>query len=276
MAITFLYLDISDLLGTTVAKATSYFEVFQTLLIFTKHFSFFWMITTKKIYIEDMLTKAQSSWLLHTTKQQHKQIALLYFIVLHVIKAITSIFAILNLPPFQNFSAAVAIGRSRFLIENGNSTMTQFYTINDVFFGTSEILLILSNQVATYFIAMISYGAYPVTFWLAAHGFQKIVKEELSFPVGNSNKLFLVRISIFDRYEELKDLTTGMNKVFSTTVFLQLMERSFRVILLHQRVSGKNIAFLAYYIVDITFLGIALILMAEGCRIVSKNIITDG
>jgi len=176
----------------------------------------------------------------------------------------------------HRFDEAIYNGRRTFTFKveyfktrNANFTIVH-YTTMDIAFGVSQLVLEFVWLLDLYFVSLFFYGVLPFTFWFAAKEFYVFIQNISGFHDDKAARMSLCEV-ILKKYEELKCLCDSINFVWSTTTFLWLIEISLRLIfVLNENLSRKRI-FVVFAAMNCTFLGISLVIFAEGDRIVSNE-----
>jgi len=188
-----------------------------------------------------------------------------YNLLIYLIK-ITTLLAFLFLDEqYTTFNSAITGGRIRFFCEKSLNA-AEPYSAVDIVFGITELILKTTGLFWTdFFVAMVSYGAIPITFWVTTMTFQADMFEISKSPesIGIPARL---QTKILGKYEQLKNLTNAINGIWSTSVILHVVDRTLVMIFFHHYVSQSNRVGIAFFAADIVFVSVALFLMAEGAR----------
>ncbi|CAL8130196.1 unnamed protein product, partial [Orchesella dallaii] len=205
-------------------------------------------------------------------------IACIYFMFMFTANVITEIVYLfftsssgsVIFSPAATFEAAIKNGKERFSFNVNIVNITLLHSWSDYAFGASELVLMLGQVCVNIFVSTLSYGPLPLTFCMAAKGFEKRILEISNFAGKDSNVL-TVHERIIEYYSNLKHLTCSMNSLWSSIILVHVMQRSLDMIEFHRKFSAVNMATCRMGITQI-FLVIAVVLMSEGRRIVRHNI----
>jgi len=193
-------------------------------------------------------------------------------VFLHVTLAFLAIFRSFSHvpgPPGKNilvliFESSVERGRSRFFsLQNETFINLSHLSLENIAFSFSDIVLTVIHQWVDYHVISIVFGALPLTFWLATKSFEQFVSNNCASvengKIGN----------VIVKYTELKTLIRSINAIWSLLVLNVVIEISLTIIWLHQYVlSGHTVRFI-HFGIKLVFLIIGVVIMAEGCRLVS-------
>ncbi|CAL8130228.1 unnamed protein product [Orchesella dallaii] len=202
-------------------------------------------------------------------------VACIYLMFMYITNGITEIVYIffttsgsVIFSPAVTFEAAIKNGKERFSVPVNNVNITQSYSLSDYAFGASELAMMIGQVCVNLFVSTLSYGPLPLTFWMAAKGFEEHILEILN-SAGKDCNVLTVHERIIECYSSLKHLTCSMNSLWASIVLVHVMQRSLDMIEFHRKFSAVNMATCRMGLTQI-FLVIAVILMSEGRRVMSR------
>jgi len=135
-----------------------------------------------------------------------------------------------------------------------------YYSLENIAFGSSDIVVETIKNWVEYHVNSVTYGALPLTFWLATKQF-----ELWACKSGNKTQ----GENILQRFKELKIITRLINTIWAQFVLIFVLECSILLIWLHQRYLDGNTIWFIYLSAKIGFLILGVTIMADGCSIVS-------
>ncbi|CAL8130054.1 unnamed protein product [Orchesella dallaii] len=279
---------IATFFQTKHLKVGKYFAVIFHTIHFLRISKFFWIINKKQDEIKEMLEDLQSSQLVSRDQKIEsksmfwRKVGMLYLVLINVSQLILFVLTFIffgarigdYVPPNMQFEAAIVNGRIRFFADvNNTSIYKETYSKADIAYGVIELALEFARLWEEYFTASLFFGAIPVTFWVAAKIFESYISE-VTIPTMNQggNQMdsgVFNPIRIIEEYETLKRVADSISSIWSTMTIIWVLEMSICMVYhLNGAVSAYSTLFLVYNAINTAFLAVALIMMAEGCRIV--------
>jgi len=191
--------------------------------------------------------------------------------VVHITHAVLAIIQHLNVSGSSDktifekiFENSISMGKWLFFqdIQNTNLNSTpNVYSIENIAFGSSSIILTMNHNWIDYNVFSVVCGALPLMFLVLTGNFVSSILES----TGREEDA-----SIFSKFQELKVIARSLNSVWGVLVLNYVLEVSLRIIWIHESQSRGKIFFVSLCI-QIAFLVVALIIMAEGCRFVRSS-----
>ncbi|CAL8127963.1 unnamed protein product [Orchesella dallaii] len=267
---------------------TLYFKFLWNVFRGIKILCFFWILLTKKNKLEIMLRTICSPSKLEEKVERKSRWGKklfnarnVYLFIMYVAKATVSVSMFVfygsyigdHVPPSKKFERAMVNGKKRFFILNLKSNATLPYTVENIVFGVTQTALQFAFLWNDYLIASFLYGVLPFTFLYKAKELKKLVTGLINNLEDDTNLSRKVNQTLLiEKYDELKSLTEAINSLFSFTIFAWALERTLIMTFIRKAVSTQDVLRLIYYVTETAFAAIALLLVAEGYRIVSLNL----
>jgi len=150
------------------------------------------------------------------------------------------------------------------MLENTTLISTRsLYSTENIALASSFINFRISFLWVDFYVYSVVVGALPLTFWLATKKFE-LIASNIGESVGREETK-----SILHKYYDLKIITRLMNSIWATLLLNIVLEYALVIVSMHQiNLDGKQLWFV-YISVQLACMVLGLLLMAEGCRVVS-------
>ncbi|CAL8132101.1 unnamed protein product [Orchesella dallaii] len=270
--------------------AWHYFDIADFIFSQALPLTFYWILVSKIEKLERLFDDVSAFSLFHPTEHLVPPSTRLskwkkWFLnayMLYVVFASILLMVVMRFAYKFSLQATIVSGRERFFLgdmerrvalvnESSPLDTDDMYSIENIVVASVELVLKIICFCNEAYTIMLFNVVLPVTFWYASKRFQLYISgiytPRAGSPPLNTTNNSLHADRVFQKHEELRNLVTSLNSIWSTSILYYMFGILLGIVInLNEVIASGNILEIFQTVNLLLFYLVSLVLMAEGRR----------